>query len=400
MSSLEMKMEYIRRPTASYMVLAQIEKLKDWEQQMIAHTGDGNILFAECVEENGQNYLWYDITGKQSFDTLLESEELHYEMLCRILMGIYEAVERLEGMLLNAGNILLLPEGILMDYRKEEIYFCYYPGNEKEIPDALKELLEYLLTKLDHEDERAVELAYGIYENISKCGISLRELKELLRLPYEQETAGIPEETELEQVEETKYGMSGETEHDSPKEVSAKRHGKFWEKKVAGKKPIGGSLKVRLQNKAKEYLKNVPGLYGTEIRHKGKRLAKEEEPFFYEPETEEEPKTAHPTVLLAEITKPPEGILRYEGKGFCKDLIISGNSFLIGSGTDCDGYIPSTTVSRKHARIIRKEEIYFIEDLNSSNGTCVGGEMLNYKTKMSLQKNEIVIFADEKFRFI
>lgn len=46
------------------------------------------------------------------------------------------------------------------------------------------------------------------------------------------------------------------------------------------------------------------------------------------------------------------------------------------------------------------DDIYFLEDLNSSNGTYVGGEPLNYKTKMSLQKNEVVLFADEKFRFI
>lgn len=36
---------------------------------------------------------------------------------------------------------------------------------------------------------------------------------------------------------------------------------------------------------------------------------------------------------------------------------------------DCDGVIPSGTVSRHHARITRKGEVYFIEDLNSSNGT-------------------------------
>lgn len=415
MSFLEMKMEYIRKPTASYMMLAQSEKPKDWEQQMIDHTGDSNILFGKCVEENGQNYLWYDITGKQSIDTLLESEELNYEMLCRILMRIYGAVECLEGMLLNAGNILLVPEGILVDYRKEEIYLCYYPGNETEIQDALKELLEYLLTKLNHEDKRAVDLAYGIYENIAKRGMSLCELKVLLRLSYEQE-AGLPEEMGYEPPEEMEYeipeeagrepleegerGIPGGMRYELSKEVSVRRYGKLRQKKLSVEKSNERGLNVRLENKVKEYLRSVPKLLKTGIRRKGKRLVKEEEPFFFEPETQENVQTAHPTVLLAEITKPPEGILRYEGKGLCKDLEIVGKSFLIGSGTDCDGYIPSTTVSRKHARITRKEEIYFIEDLNSSNGTCVGGEILNYKTKMSLQKNEVVVFADEKFRFI
>ena len=51
-------------------------------------------------------------------------------------------------------------------------------------------------------------------------------------------------------------------------------------------------------------------------------------------------------------------------------------------------------------RSAKGELSFFIEDLNSSNGTRVGGELLNYKTGMSLQKNEVVMFADEKFRFI
>ena len=46
------------------------------------------------------------------------------------------------------------------------------------------------------------------------------------------------------------------------------------------------------------------------------------------------------------------------------------------------------------------DDIYFIEDLNSSNGTYVGGELLNCRVKMSLQPGEVVMFAGEKFRFI
>jgi len=44
--------------------------------------------------------------------------------------------------------------------------------------------------------------------------------------------------------------------------------------------------------------------------------------------------------------------------------------------------------------------VYFIEDMNSANGTKAGGTLLDYKMKVSLQANEILEFADEKFRFI
>ena len=61
-----MKIQYIRKLTASYMVLAQCEELQEWEKKMIAHAPKGNIVFAECVQENGEKYLWYNITGKQA----------------------------------------------------------------------------------------------------------------------------------------------------------------------------------------------------------------------------------------------------------------------------------------------------------------------------------------------
>ena len=51
----KMKIQYIRKLTASYMVLAQCEELQEWEKKMIAHAPKGNIVFAECVQENGES---------------------------------------------------------------------------------------------------------------------------------------------------------------------------------------------------------------------------------------------------------------------------------------------------------------------------------------------------------
>ena len=132
----------------------------------------------------------------------------------------------------------------------------------------------------------------------------------------------------------------------------------------------------------------------------GKIPEKKVEPFVFEPEPEINMHQQNPTVLLADLAKKEYGILKYEGNGTCSELSIDHTPYIIGSELDCDGVIPSGTVSRHHARITRKGEVYFIEDLNSSNGTMVGGELLNCRVKMSLQAQETVMFADEKFRFI
>lgn len=397
------------------MIVEGAQNLNLWERQMITHASPETVLFAEEVREDGKNELWYDITGMQSLDTLLETGSLRYELLCKILAGICWAVEELEAILLQADGLLLLPECIFADYRTGELSFCYCLGHDKELTKSFEELIEYLLPKADHEDEQTVELIYSVYERTTKGNGSLKELKDVLRMPYEREDSEADEVREEDSVqnENKELFMEQETQNECEYEYTEKeqekekRKGRIFGIKdlFEGKKRKGSNYsrenrRGSLWNGLLECLKVHLGKgRGVKPGKRGGRCTKEAEEFVFEPD-EEVTQQSRPTVLLAELTRPPEGILRYEGNGVCKDLVIEGDSYVIGSEGECAGYIPSTTVSRKHARITRKEGIFFIEDLNSSNGTYVGGEMLNYKTRVSLQKNEIVIFADEKFRFI
>lgn len=423
-----MKIQYIRKLTASYMVIAQCEELQEWEKKMIAHAPKGNIVFAECVQENGEKYLWYNITGKQALDAVLETETLSYDMLCNVLNGIYEAVQQLEGMLLPAQSILLSAESIFVDYRTRQISFCYYPGNPMPLPEAFRTFMEYLLTRLDHSDERAVKAAYDIYGQSSAGGVELKELKSLLLMPYEKDEAKTePEGLDDTESEEPKaYATVGQKEQDGKREASIWKQifrgestvqellAAVWEKlwkttggaagrpvgKIAGKLAGGTTGRPTGKRAGKAAVSGDKSRTGRwKIGGNMKNAQKEPEPFVFEPE-EEEHKSANPTVLLAGISQKPEGILRYEGTGGYSDLVIEKDNYVIGSAAECDGRIPSATVSRRHAKISKKGAVFFIEDLNSSNGTRVGGELLNYKTGMSLQKNEVVMFADEKFRFI
>lgn len=406
-----MKMDYIRKLTASYMVLEQEIDLAPWEERMIASVSGQNILFAECVREDGGNCLWYDITGKQALDTRLECAELGLELLCKILMGVYESVEILESILLQAEGLLLLPESVFVDCRSEQIYFCYYPGSQKGTGEAFTNFMEYLLTKLDHRDERALKMAYEMYDHAVRVGGegSLRELKNLLCISYGQKEVqdtptaepGLGQKGEVEKsIQQSKAEVQIHKEKLEQSDTSKEKDGLIERLRIAAKQGwdslIGG--------RKLEWFRRLPGS-GAKPKEKifpvhwgGMRQGKEE--FVFEPEPEGEKLVVRPTVLLSEIRGKVNGVLRYEGEESFKDLVITEIPYLIGSEQGCSGYIPSPTVSRQHAKITRKEEVYFIEDLNSANGTCVGGEILDYKRKVSLKKNEVVIFANEKFRFI
>ena len=55
---------------------------------------------------------------------------------------------------------------------------------------------------------------------------------------------------------------------------------------------------------------------------------------------------------------------------------LKGDTTFIGRGPNNDIQINNRSISRKHAKIIRKDDGFFIEDLGSHNGTLVYGEII------------------------
>lgn len=74
-----------------------------------------------------------------------------------------------------------------------------------------------------------------------------------------------------------------------------------------------------------------------------------------------------------------------------KDFKIQKEETKIGRDEENDIVFPHPTVSRFHAKIIREGENYFIEDLNSANGTFVNGIKVQREL---LHDNDILQFGD------
>uniref|UniRef100_A0A7C3MIW6 FHA domain-containing protein n=1 Tax=Dictyoglomus thermophilum TaxID=14 RepID=A0A7C3MIW6_DICTH len=74
-----------------------------------------------------------------------------------------------------------------------------------------------------------------------------------------------------------------------------------------------------------------------------------------------------------------------------KDFKIIKDETTIGRERENDIVIVNPTVSRFHAKIIRSEDKYFIEDLGSANGTMVNGLKVN---KELLHDGDIIQLGD------
>ena len=111
---------------------------------------------------------------------------------------------------------------------------------------------------------------------------------------------------------------------------------------------------------------------------------------------EEDPDDA--TVLL--VPEQRSAWVRRESTG--EQIPVEKDYFVMGKRADCDYVITgNSTVSRNHAAIRRSLDGYWLEDLNSSNGTFVKGkqirepEALVSGTEFQLSREKFVFLTEE-----
>ena len=77
-------------------------------------------------------------------------------------------------------------------------------------------------------------------------------------------------------------------------------------------------------------------------------------------------------------------IMNGPNKGKAFDL--KEDVYTIGRSPESDIQIMDNTISRKHLKILRKNDEYFIEDLNSKNGTFVNGERVKAGVQVAVKR--------------
>lgn len=55
---------------------------------------------------------------------------------------------------------------------------------------------------------------------------------------------------------------------------------------------------------------------------------------------------------------------------------LARDSIVVGRGEECDLVVAERQVSRQHIRVFKEDDAYFVEDLESRNGTWVNGQQL------------------------
>ena len=407
---------YERNLTGSFMKIAAGIHAGLDEKLMLRRKLPG-LLAVEKAYMDGEGQYWYNISGKQSLDMYCRVKEVDISFIEKLIMSICSEMEILEWNLIQTNCLMLDPELIFITNSNQEIIFTVYPGGSGTIETEFQQLMEFLLTKVDHKDTQAVKAAYGIYEKTLLDGYSITDIRdEIVRSRQNEGKKDVAEEpgvngTEKVWKEENNQSVVLERKYEDHsdkkrKDETVKRANrkKKEEKKKEQKAWISKLKKLLIEIGLLEEEGTGKRVYES-YKESGERLQDTRKPsksaVVY---PEEEIKTAvraeyRPTVCLNSVTGKTRGMLLYQGAEPYEDICVTKKMTRIGYGPDADVQIQADTISQLHARIDRDGESYYIEDLNSTNGTFVNDEPLAYKERRKLNSNDMIRFADVRYRF-
>ena len=174
--------EYKRDVSHNYLILREEEKVNTASYQVRMLTGNviPSILKCRLQGLDGNLLFYYDITSRQSLASFYEQRKFHRKDLHMLFCGFIRVMEEMAEFLMNTDQLLLCPEYIFLDIEKREVKFCCLPDYHHPIQEQFRELTEYLLPRLDHEDSQAVSMGYGVYRKAMETGFQLEHIKKAI----------------------------------------------------------------------------------------------------------------------------------------------------------------------------------------------------------------------------
>lgn len=371
------------------------------------------LLPCRLQKADGKVLFYYEITARQQiFDVY---QKLTYGELKNIYLELLRIFGELDMYLLDARQLLLESGYIYMDKGDRTLCLCYLPGYDKPIGEQLRVFTEYLLTRIEHQDQKGVMLGYGVYRLLVEESFQMETVSEILN------------RSEREQVEEPKppldlageeavYSHTQDTLSEEAEEKGTGRKdliflsiGLFLAGGFVVSRQMGYFLDVSLTILLMVLLGVL--LLAALIVWKGRKKEEREGGeigYGEEPDwgTQEHGKGAvcvsqeEETVVLYRSPVCDCPMLVCEETGQAPPVILDRDMIVIGKMDGVtDVRLDRPGVSRIHARIQKKEEGYWIADLDSKNGTFVNGKRLEKEEERLLHAEDLVVFADMSYRF-
>jgi FOG: FHA domain len=175
------------------MVMTKSEEVKesDYSLNMVLNNQIPGLLKLELRAVDNISQYYYNITSKQSISWILEKGNISKAQIKKVMTNMIDIMEQSREYLLEENDFVLNPEHIFINLINWEITLCYFPGYNQNIQRQLRDMIAYFMNKIDHKDEGAVLLIYGLYKVSMEEDCTFDRLKLLIE---EQEVLSLPNE--------------------------------------------------------------------------------------------------------------------------------------------------------------------------------------------------------------
>lgn len=109
-------------------------------------------------------YVEYSPSGTVTLLEYFKDKRLDMSGLEELVDTLYKTQEQLRDYMLSGDGLILNPEYIFVETENNTLRFCYAPGIRESVEENIKPLLHFLLDHVDYTDQKAVALAYGLFQ--------------------------------------------------------------------------------------------------------------------------------------------------------------------------------------------------------------------------------------------
>ncbi len=399
---------------------------KDYRVRMFLENNIKGLLPVTYRRTDKESRFYYEINSLQSLERVLEKRELGSHELKAIFTGCIRLFETLEEYLLDGAQVILDCDFIYVDIEKLTPYFIYYPDYECDVRQAFTELVDRLLTKINHTDESAVMIGYQVYRYTRNPNFVMGEIRKYIEHMPEKAVPIQEEKTDINYREpyiESAYieDIYDEEEKSKPKYIGDIIGGIICVIIALG--IVGTAVAINIYSPFMLDTGRQASLYGAAIMafvagimffydgNKKRKLGKlldeyeDEKPMLQENENKKPVESAsrivHKTInsekeeffygetICLEESILEEKVLRGRFNGEDINIPLDKLPMTIGKLAGMSDYvIDDNTVSKMHARFEEHDGKIYMYDLNSTNGTLKNGEFVAINTPTRLDAGD------------
>ena len=406
--------EYVRGIKNNYVRIRELALPDERKYQycIMKRGGITGFLPFEIRYIDSDAYMYYDITSRQNISTLYSKKPLDRNWIKSFFSSMKKIRNEAVRFLLDPANLIWNPTNVYQDLKNGNFGYLYVPYLDED--NGMTDMMDFLVSHVDYSDEELVRCIYSVAEQYKSGGDvylqekvyldveAIGEIKEQLSdLDIRDNgiseqlndsgklSAGVDMDDLYEHAEKIGQGFdsAGRRTKLKPNLLSAGKD------RTADSTKTGGILSFfeRLRSKDNQLREEYDfGMQSEEIG------AVAEETRYSDTEKAGESEGTVYVDLASE-----EKLRKLENENGRVIYEFSDDSCIIGTKReDADLVMDETGISRMHARIFSRDNDYFLEDLNSTNGTFKNGLKLKPYEQKKLSRGDEIRLAGKKIYFM